>query len=227
MSAIRILSTKKLLPSQKQFLLNAGFSVIEADFVKTSSTAFDISLVSRNLIFTSKNAVASFLSNPKSSDFKTSKVFCVGEKTGQILESAGFNVEFSAPYAVELLDFIRQNHPNEHFTFLCGNLRLDTLPVGLKESGISFTEIEVYRTELTPVAINAKIDGILFYSPSGVTSYLRANPLDKQMCFCIGTTTEAALSDKTKRTVVAHRPTTESVIIRCINFYKENHQLQL
>ena len=30
----RILSTKKLLPNQKQFLLNANFAVIEADFIE-------------------------------------------------------------------------------------------------------------------------------------------------------------------------------------------------
>jgi uroporphyrinogen-III synthase len=56
---IRILSTKKLLPSQKQFLLNAGFSVIEADFIGIRYKVPELKEVNDNLIFTSTNAVKS------------------------------------------------------------------------------------------------------------------------------------------------------------------------
>ena len=53
---ISILSTKTLLSPQKQALLNEGFSVTEANFIKTESSDFDLKGINDNLIFTSQNA---------------------------------------------------------------------------------------------------------------------------------------------------------------------------
>lgn len=219
MNNIRILSTKKLLPNQKQFLLNAGFSVVDADFISTRPIAFDAARVSGNLIFTSRNAVESVLENPDWMVFKDYPVFCVGAKTQELLEASGFTVVASSDYATELVDDIRVRR-SEPFTFFCGNLRLDTLPMSMKVAGIPFTEIQVYETTLAPVHIAGDVDGILFFSPSGVKSYLEANTLTDQMCFCIGTTTAAALQPITNRIVVANRPSVENVIIQCINHFE-------
>ena len=78
---IRILSTKKLLPNQKQFLLNANFAVIEADFIEIKNKEFQINKNSSNLLFTSQNAVKSFFENEKANDFKDNKIICVRLKT--------------------------------------------------------------------------------------------------------------------------------------------------
>lgn len=72
---IRILSTKKLLPNQRQFLLNAGFSVIEANFIQTVGKKFELRDEDGNLIFTSQNAVKSFLENEKAQNLKNKKSF--------------------------------------------------------------------------------------------------------------------------------------------------------
>jgi len=81
-------------------------------------------------------------------------------------------------------------------------------------------EIEVYETEPTPLAVG-KSDGILFFSPSAVESYLKQNTITNQMCFCIGQTTANALQNVTKNTVVANKPTIENTIIQSINHYKD------
>ena len=62
---ICVLSTKKLQSNQKQFLLNAGFSVIEADFIKISTLPFQLKKTPTLLLFTSQNAVESVLKNKK------------------------------------------------------------------------------------------------------------------------------------------------------------------
>ena len=64
-SKVRIVSTKKLLPNQKQFLLNANFSVVEADLIKIKLKKFTYKSKFQNLIFSSQNAVESILKNTK------------------------------------------------------------------------------------------------------------------------------------------------------------------
>lgn len=220
-NSARILSTKKLLPNQKQFLLNAGFSVVEADFIATKTSDFDLKNVNDILIFTSQNGVQSILQHPKCEELKSKKVFCVGLKTKALLEENGFKVEAYTGYAADLAEIIALVYPKESYTFFSGNLRRDTLPESLKEAGITFNEIEVYQTLLTPEKIDTAIDGILFYSPSGVESYLKKNKISKEIAFCIGeTTAEAASQFGIKNIIIANQPTIENTIIQCINEFK-------
>lgn len=217
---IRILSTKKLLSNQKQFLLNANFNLLEADFIKTENKPFELNTINDNLIFTSQNAVLSLLENPDAIKLKEKNVFCVGIKTKALLEENGFNVIAHTGYASDLAEIIALIYGKESFTFFSGNLRRDTLPDFLKEANVKFNEIEVYETHLTPQKITTPLDGILFFSPSGVESYLRENKIKNEMCFCIGTTTAEALENTTKSIIIANQPTVENTIIQCINEYK-------
>lgn len=221
---IRLLSTKKLLVNQKQFLLNANFSVVEADFIAIHPKEVTIDKVHENLIFTSQNAVLSVLKAVKHPEtlniLKSKNVFCVGIKTKQLLEENGFNVIAYTGYAADLAEIITLIYNKEKFTFFSGNLRRDTLPEALSEAKVVWNEIQVYETILTPQKISGTFDGILFFSPSGIESYLKNNKITKETCFCIGTTTAEALENITKNVIIANQPTMENVIIQCINFYK-------
>lgn len=219
--SIRILSTKKLLSNQKQYLLNAGFSVIEADFISTKPIAFDLKNINDTLIFSSQNGVESILQHPKVEELKSKAVFCVGQKTRTLLETNGFKVTAHMGYAEDLAEIITLVYPNNTYTFFSGNLRRDTLPQMLKEAGVVFNEINVYETVLTPQKIDTKPDGILFFSPSGVESYLKENKINKEYAFCIGNTTaEAAQKMGIKNIIIANQPTIENTIIQCINEFK-------
>lgn len=219
---MRILSTKKLQPNQKQYLLNAGLSVMEADFISVNLRAFEVNTIYNNLIFTSQNAVISFLHNEKSTALKERKIFCVGIKTKAALEHYGYTVEACTDYAEDLAKIITESYADESYTFFSGNLRRDTLPEALKKAGITMNEVKAYETVLTSHNIKAGLNGILFYSPSGVESYLNKNRIKDEVCFCIGTTTANALQDITQNIVVANQPSVENVIIQCINYYKQN-----
>ena len=78
---IRILSTKKLLTNQKQYLLNANFSVVEADFIGIKNIDFTVGNDNEFLIFSSQNAVESVLKNKNIAQLLPKRCFCVGEKT--------------------------------------------------------------------------------------------------------------------------------------------------
>ena len=217
---IQILSTKTLLNNQKQALVNANFNVIEVDFIHTKSQAFKLNEINDNLIFTSQNAVQSFLLDPKSEDLKTKNVFCVGLKTKILLSENGFNVIAYTGYAEDLAEIITLIYANESYTFFSGNLRRETLPEALKEAKVKFNEIQVYETTLTPQKIETSVDAIMFFSPSAIESYLKENKIKNETCFCIGTTTSSALEGITKNIVIADQPTIEDVIEEVIAEYK-------
>jgi uroporphyrinogen-III synthase len=225
---IRILSTKILLPNQKQFLLTADFSVVEADFISIAYFSPPLEGLGEALIFTSQNAVTAVLESENVEELKSKEVFCVGLKTKALLEANGFRVEAFKSYAEELAEMISLTYADLSFTFFSGNLRRDILPDKLKEAGIVFNEIKVYETILTPQKMtstgsanaNSTFDGILFFSPSGVESYAKDNKITDEMCFCIGNTTAKALETITKNIIIANQPSVENVIIQCINYYK-------
>ena len=217
---ISVLSTKILSNIQKQALVKANLNVIDADFIHTENQPFELKVINENLIFTSQNAAQSLLLHPKCEELKTKNVFCVGLKTKALLEDNGFNVVVYVDYASDLAEIITLIYSSESFTFFSGNLRKETLPKALAAADVKFNEIQVYETSLTPHKIKTPVDAILFFSPSGVESYLAANKIKKEVCFCIGNTTAEALEKHTKNIIIAEQPSVEDVIEECINEYK-------
>lgn len=218
---INIVSTKKLLPNQKQLLLDANIQLIEEDFIKTTFLSPPLEGLGEALIFTSQNAVESILHHQKCQDLKSKNVFSVGMKTKDLLTENGFNVIAYTGYASDLAEIISLIYNKESYTFFSGNLRRAILPDTLKENGITFNEIEVYETNMTSKKITNKLDGILFFSPSAVESYLKMNTIKDEMCFCIGETTAESLENKKiKNIIIADKPSVENVISDVLEYYK-------
>ncbi|BDB52160.1 uroporphyrinogen-III synthase [Flavobacterium ammonificans] len=223
-NSTRVLSTKVLLSHQKQVLTDVGFEVLESNFIEVETKSFELNGIKDNLIFTSQNAVRSFLTHPQfeknKSGLQQKKAFCVGVKSKTILTDAGFEVVAYADYASDLAEIISLIYANGSYTFFSGNLRKETLPLALKNTGIEFNEIEVYETQLKPHKIKEAVDAILFFSPSGVESYLKNNTIKKELCFCIGETTAEALENKhIKNIVIAEFPSVENVITEVKEYY--------
>lgn len=217
---IGILSTKKLASNQKQYLLNAGFLVIDEDFITTKAISFEIQSLNDILIFTSQNAVQNVLQHKN--ELIDKPAICVGEKTKQLLENNGFNVLNSLADANQLIQVFEKEYIGTSVTFFCGKSRLNTIPDFLSKKNIQHEIIEVYETIETPIKIRTKMNGLLFFSPSGVSSFTKENTITNEMCFCIGTTTAKAVEKYSKNIIVANQPSVENVIIQCINYYKVN-----
>lgn len=215
---IGILATKKLAQNQKQYLLNAGFKVIDEDFIHIQPITFEIKNTNDILIFTSQNAVLNVLAYKEKLIHKPA--ICVGEKTKQLLLENGFSVVCFHLDASELIKHVENEYLNNSFTFFCGTSRLNTIPDFLNRKNIKHQIIEVYETLETPVKLASKMDGILFFSPSGVSSYIKKNKITNEMCFCIGSTTASAVERITKNIVIANHPSVENVIIQCIHYFK-------
>ena len=222
---ISILSTKKLNDGALQALSDAGFLVTDHDFISIRNKPFALSQVMNNLIFTSQNAVKAVCDHPDVQEIRRNPVFCVGEKTAELLDELGFTVLASADYGAELARIITREYQSVEFTFFCGNIRRDELPTQLTQAAVDFNEIEVYETVLTPVRITSTVNAILFFSPSAVDSFLSENEFSDQVCFCIGTTTadhvKNASGSKPVKVVTADKPTIESTIKKCVNHFKQ------
>jgi uroporphyrinogen-III synthase len=229
MSQTSILSTKTLSAEQRQAFLEADFDLLEQDFIEIKNNLFELNKINSNLIFSSQNAVLSLMEQNGWEILKTKTVFCVGIKTKELLEANGFTVDVYMDYASELAEIITLIYNKESYTFLSGNLRKETLPEALKSEGITFNEIEVYQTTLAPFKISEqeKFDGIMFFSPSAVESYLTDNKIKNEICFCVGTTTAKALElKKIKNIVIAEIPTIDEVIIEVIQYYNPEESIE-
>ena len=106
-------------------------------------------------------------------------------------------------------------------TYFCSNLRLDDLPTILAENNIQVNEIEAYTTKHAPAEVEDSVEGILFFSPSTVNSYLLKNATNK-VAYCIGETTAAEAKKHFETVHIAKIPTVESVIELVNQTYRKN-----
>jgi uroporphyrinogen-III synthase len=220
MTKISLLSTKKLSPQESAIFSTSFFHLLEEDFISIELLDFDWKAETDMLLFTSKNAVLSVLQNEKIALLKQKNCICVGEKTKELLVKNGFKVLDFAHYADDLVPIISEKYSHFSLSFFCGNLRRDVLPDFFKKNRIKFEEIQVYGNKLTPYKITEPMDAILFFSPSGVMSYLKENKLENQLCFCIGKTTAEALQPYTDKIILSKKPTISSVLEEVVGFYK-------
>ncbi|MAP53588.1 uroporphyrinogen-III synthase [Altibacter sp.] len=210
-----ILSTKKLSAAQKELLLGSGFSFLEYNAVKIEFLDFSAPKSIKNAIFSSKNAVKSIkIRYPEFYNGSIENCFCVGESTAALLAKNGQNVVKKAPYASELAEFLTKTLKNEQFYFFCGADRLDELPSALEKAEMTLFEVKTYKTELNLKKFDQKFDGILFFSPSGVRSFVQMNELDSSIAICIGKTTASEAKKFTKHVEVATTTSVESVIAK-------------
>lgn len=222
-----LLVTKSISASQEKTLQEAGFLVVSYDAIQIKYLDFELPSSLKNIIFTSQNAVKSFLKKTSFHELGAVTCFCVGEKTKAFIEENGQKVMKMTEYASELADFIVKNHKNETFHFFCGNIRSDVLPSELKEAKTPLFEIKTYKTTLNSRHFDQKWDGILFFSPSGVRSFMEGfkkasmnmQSLQTTIAFCIGTTTASEAKKYNFNSMIAATTTVESVIEKTIDTF--------
>lgn len=211
-----LLSTKILSLAQKELLLNSGIALVEYNAISIDFIDFNVKSVIENAIFTSQNAVRAI----KRADIKIKQAFCVGEKTKRLLEENGQKVAVMAKNASKLAEMISKEYKKETFLFFSGNKRREELPLFLKANNIPLEEVQVYQTALQPRKIVRSFNGVLFFSPSAVDSYVTQNNLHPTPAFCIGETTAKTAKKNTDTVIIANKPTIENTIIQAIKYLR-------
>ena len=226
----KILSTKILRKDASDKALMNDIVIDELAFITTEPINSDElkstlkAFLQRNIIavFTSKNSVMAFeqIINAE----VPWKIFCIGQSTKKAVAKlfGEEKVSGTADNASELADVILENCKNEKIIFFCGRQRRDELPEKLKGEGIEVEEIVVYNTIETPQKISRKnYDGILFFSPSAVTSFFSLNKIKEQsQIFAIGKTTADTIHQHIEKEVnIAEMPSEENVVDQVIAYF--------
>ena len=218
-----VFSTKTLSLDQKSSL-SSKIGISMSDFITIRNNRLKPKVVNnpiKNVVFTSQNAVEALLNNFAPIELEFENIYCVGRRTKRLIEKKIGKVTHIENSATKLGNYLVENFVDKDITFFCGNIRRDELPHILKKNNITVEEIECYKTSFTPRKIENKYRGILFYSPSGIESFLKENAASDTTVFCIGETTAATAKKYFKNVLVAQLPTVES-LIKSVNQYFEN-----
>ena len=217
--AASVYSTKKLSELQKE-KVSLEIGIQDSDFIKIRFNRIPPKLIKNqleNVIITSQNGVEALLNSFTKEELNFKNIFCVGRRTKKLIENRIGSVVYAAKNATKLAEYLSTELKNKEATYFCSDLRLDVLPNSLKENGILLHEVEVYKTMLSPVKINEEFSGVLFFSPSGIESYLEVNHTDK-VAFCIGETTAVQARKYFKNVQVANLPSVDS-LLESVNTY--------
>lgn len=209
----QIFATKKLTNSQLQ-RFDSAIRVASEDFIKISPNRVSPVVLKKkvkNAIFTSKNAVEGLLTNVSAAELDFENIYCVGRKTRRAIQKKIGPVTHFANSAADLAHYLVEYIEGTEATHFCGNLSMDEIPNILGEAHITVHSVETYKTKLSGQKMDEAVEGVLFFSPSGVASYLNNNKPDK-IAYCIGETTATAARKHFKEVKVAKIPDVESVI---------------
>ncbi len=209
-----VYSTKSFTESQR-LLFQEKVIADSSDFVKISLNRIHPRFLKneiKNVVITSKNAVESLVTNYSAAELQFKNIYCVGRRTKRLVEQKIGKVTHSEKNAKTLANYLVDYIEGTEVTYFCSDLRLDDLPNILKENHIQVHEVEAYQTKLDGVEVGDAIEGVMFYSPSTVQSYLKKNNTKKVIAFCIGETTATEARKYFKDVRVAKVPTVESVI---------------
>jgi uroporphyrinogen-III synthase len=225
METIKILSTKELHPSLTASAENNGISIEQRAFISIHPIETEqkrkeihkwIMSDKKFFVFTSVNAVHSVKAANLEMPMHISGriIFTIAGKTSQ--EAAKLFPQdriVVADNAAALAATVLLYKVKE-VIFFCGDKRRDELPDLLERQQVIVHEVIVYETQEEPGQVQDHYDAVLFFSPSGVSSFFSANELKPAVtCFAIGNTTADTIRDFTVNgIIVADQPTQASII---------------
>ncbi|AUC85138.1 hydroxymethylbilane synthase [Polaribacter sp. ALD11] len=217
-----VYSTKKLSELQKE-TLSSAIGIKDSDFIKMRFNRIPAKVMKsqhENVVITSQNGVEAILNSFTKDEINFKNIFCVGRRTKKLIENRIGKVTHVAKNALKLAEYISKETEIKEVSYFCSDVRLDVFPTYLQAHEIVVNEIEAYKTMLNPVKIDAEVTGVLFYSPSGIESYLEENTKDK-VAFCIGETTAVEARKHFDKVEVANIPDVESVLELVNTYYSK------
>jgi len=209
-----VFSTKKLSAEQRQSF-DKRMKVDSADFIQIQSNRIPAATLKneiQNVIITSKNAVEAISDSVDLNNLKFKNIYCVGRRTKKLIEARIGKVTHVASNAKALAEHLVEFMEGVEVTYFCSNIRLNEMPDILEKNNIKINELVAYETKQTGIKVNDEVKRVLFFSPSGVDSFLSKNTVNKKEGFCIGDTTAARARKDFDKVHVAKLPTVESVI---------------
>ena len=233
---ILILSTRPL----DEALVNKAFEhqiiIDSVSFIKTlkiidpglSKEIKELASGSITAVFTSMNGAEAVIENLQEHNLQPAwKIYCMKSATLSLIKDYFDSAKISAQgrNAVELSQAIIHDNVKEA-VFFCGDQRRDELPQQLMKSDIKVKEIVVYKTNEIPEKVDKEYDGILFFSPSAVKSFLSVNTISPDaVLFSIGNTTADTIKKSCKNPVIiSDFPSKEKLVEEVIAYFDKTNK---
>ena len=211
------------VPTQRVLELSSTIALIVTSSESGTVAKLKSNLLKKpidNVVITSQNGLEALLQNFSPSELLFKNIYCVGRKTKRKIKREISKVAHVENTAKELAKYLIKQKDIQQVTYFCGNKKRDELTNLLTRNNVTVNEVEVYRTLLNKRKFDDKFDGILFFSPSAIGSYLVDNKNRDAVAFCIGSTTALEAGKHFSKVEVAKLPTVESVI-KLVNQYYE------
>lgn len=230
---VSILTTRPLAHTSMLQAKDAGVEIDTASFIETNNiinqpiaekirqyAAQDVSVV-----FTSMNAAEAVIECLELDGIIPDwTIYSLGGITKTIIKNYFIDSEIVADAinSAQLAEAIIEDEAEE-VIFFCGNQRREELPKLLQNESIKVNEVVVYETVETPVKIEKKYNGILFFSPSAARSFFSINNIDTDtVLFAIGTTTAVELRKlSNNKILVGEHPNKEQLAEKAIEYFKD------
>lgn len=208
-----IYSTKTLTTDQR-LLFNEKVVAESSDFIKFSLNRIKPQIVRNpieNVIIADKNSVEALLHNFSAVELQFKNIYCVGRRTKRLVEKRIGPVKHTEKNEKALAEYLVGYIEGAEATYFCSDLYEDDISTILSAHNIKVNEVEAYQTKYDAENVKESVEGIIFYSPLTVLSYLKENDPDK-IAFCIGETTATEAKKKFEDVRIAKLPTVESII---------------
>lgn len=231
---IRILTTRPLPEHLLSMAEHAGVKVDTTSFIETTPALTPevvdaIQLIKNRktlVLFTSMNAVE-VVTQQLNGFVPEWRIYCIGQTTQQLLQDyfGSEAIVGTAPNAALLAELIMLDCQPQEINFFCGNQRRDELPTLLHAANWKVNEIVVYNTIETAQTITEEYDGMLFYSPSAVTSFFSVNQLpERTLLFAIGDTTANAIKTySSNNIIIGQAPGKEQLFLLALDHFSSQN----
>lgn len=224
---IKILSTKGLNSTAIEYAESLGVKITCIDFIQTEAVDFEQEQVdwatTDAVVFTSSNSVKYFFG--KGGIVPHGKtIFSLSGKTAAELKEYNVTPTFTAINAAALAGAIIGVKAVKSLVHICGNLKLETIETQMASAGIKYKSLYVYNTFYADAKpLTEYFDGIMFFSPSGVQSFLRGNSIQPDIIYCcIGQTTADSLraQNKPAQIIVPEIPSPEAMTVEIARYFQ-------
>ncbi len=230
-----IICTKAIDESICREWEQAGIGLRVYPMIKTLPLPFHINIFETPAIwiFTSEKAVDSLKTLLKKyflAIYQNKLLVAIAPKTADALAGMGYHVEIRSHNAMALAEEINIAFPPQKVLHFCGDKRRDELSERLTELGFTVMDKKVYQTVLTPQKLNwGDAEAALFFSPSAVESFFKANDWPEgKIAYAIGPTTAAALKQREVAAVyAAAEPNFSSMREAVLNIRVTNKELRM
>ncbi len=218
-----ILSTKVLSEYLREQLISNRIAIRDEDFISIAYNQIDLKsdALDHVVLITSKNIIESLLDSNQLHVLEGKAIYCVGSSIPKLLEAYGISIQQSFQNAKALGEFIVQQDIKS-VTFLRGNKSRPELPQLLQEHGVLLKQYKLYTTRLTPKKMEQSFDGLLFFCPSAVESYLTNHHINNEQIICIGQTTASAVQPYSNNIMIADHQKVSSVIQKTIELFQKS-----